>query len=399
MTVRTASRAGTSGPATDVRIAFTGLSQSEYVSDPMNDRAVFRWLVTTSFAVVVALVVGGITRLTESGLSITEWRPVSGVFPPLTAAEWTNAYQSYLQIPEAQTVHKGISLSAFKTLYWWEWMHRMLGRLVGLVIAVPFFVLHFRKQIHPRLWLRLASLPILVAMQGVLGWYMVKSGLTGRSDVSQYRLVAHLGLALLIYVIATWTAMSLVSGRPVHTAHGPHRTPADRTGIAVASLAFITILSGGFVAGLDAGHVFNTFPLMGGQVVPAGYGQLAPFWRNWFENAGAAQFNHRLLAVLTMLVALAASLRRSAAASDPKTQRAWRLVGATALIQFGLGIATLLLAVPIAVAALHQLGAVALVTAAMWACFTVRAPYASPVTASRLVPRTSATTPETTADA
>lgn len=320
------------------------------------DRAVRRWLVASATCVVVALVIGGITRLTESGLSITEWRPVSGVVPPLTEADWSRAFASYLQIPEAQTVHRGITLDAFKTLYWWEWVHRILARLVGLVIAVPFFVLLMRGRIRPDLQLRLANLPILVAAQGVLGWYMVKSGLSGRTDVSPYRLVAHLAVALLIYLIATWTAMTLRrrAGR------------VDRVGMAVAALALVTILSGGFVAGLDAGHVYNEFPLMGAGLVPSEYGAMGTWWRDWFENPVTAQFNHRVLAVTTLVVALGAWWVRGIRASEVEL-RAWRWVAVAAVLQVALGIATLLLLVPIPLAALHQVGAIGVLTAGMWA--------------------------------
>ncbi|MBL8961335.1 MAG: COX15/CtaA family protein [Gemmatimonadetes bacterium] len=320
------------------------------------DRAVHRWLVATAVCVVVALVVGGITRLTESGLSITEWRPVSGVVPPLSETDWTSAFEAYRQIPEAQTVHRGITLAAFKALYWWEWVHRILARLVGLVIAVPFFVLLMRRQIRPALQLRLANLPILVAAQGVLGWYMVQSGLSGRTDVSPYRLVAHLGVALMIYLIATWTAMTLRA----------HTRAVDRLGVAVAVLAGITILSGGFVAGLDAGHVYNEFPLMGSAIVPAEYGAMGVWWRDWFENPVSAQFNHRVLAVTTLVVAFGAWWVRGVRGSEVAL-RAWRWVAAAAALQVALGIATLLLLVPIPLAALHQVGALGVLTAGMFA--------------------------------
>ncbi|HLG06597.1 MAG TPA: COX15/CtaA family protein, partial [Gemmatimonadales bacterium] len=182
------------------------------MTPPSDDRAVRRWLIAGAASVAIALAVGGITRLTESGLAITEWRPVSGILPPLSSAEWDQAYQSYLRIPEAQTVHRGITLPEFRTLFWWEWVHRVLARLVGLVLALPFFVLLARGRIRSGYRARLFLLPILAAAQGALGWYMVKSGLAERTDVSAYRLTAHLGLALAIYVICVWTAQDL--GRP-----------------------------------------------------------------------------------------------------------------------------------------------------------------------------------------
>lgn len=312
--------------------------------------------------VIVTLVVGGVTRLTESGLSITQWQPITGVIPPLNEADWVAAFQQYLLIPEAQTVHLGISLEQFKVLYWWEWAHRLAARLAGLVIALPFFVLLVRRQLPRALVPRLLLLPILTAAQGALGWYMVSSGLSDRTDVSQYRLVAHLGLALVIYVIAVWTAMTLHVGSEAGV-------PSARRGraMALATLTFVTILSGGFVAGLDAGHIYNTFPLMGSGVVPEGYWQIEPAWRNWFENPAAVQFNHRVLAMVVLVAAAWwwAGSRRSI--SDERESRAWNLIALAVLAQVALGITTLVMRVPIPVAALHQLGAVALLTAALWA--------------------------------
>jgi heme a synthase len=320
-----------------------------------------RWMLASAAVVVLTLVIGGGTRLTESGLSITEWKPVSGVIPPLSREGWEEAFELYQRIPEAQTVHRGITLEAFKTLFWWEWAHRLVARLAGLVMAAPFLWLIARKRIPSGWAMRLGALPVLTGAQGALGWYMVSSGLSQRTDVSQYRLVAHLGLALLIYAIACWTWLDLRAGPRSPRINGP-------AGV-VAALSALTILSGGFVAGLDAGHIFNTFPLMGEGLVPPGYAQLTPAWRNWFENAAAVQFNHRVLAVLTLLTTLVAWARR-------RTPGANAMVVA-ALIQVSLGIATLLLKVPLTVAAFHQLGAVLLLTTALRAAHPLT-PQSSP---------------------
>ena len=320
------------------------------------DRAVRKWLIATAVSVVVTLVVGGATRLTESGLSITEWKPVTGVLPPMTAEAWDSAYQQYQQIPEAQTVHAGITLSQFKALYWWEWAHRIAGRLVGLVVLIP-FLWFWRRGVIPRhLFPRLLSLPLLVGAQGALGWYMVSSGLAERTSVSPYRLVAHLSLALLIFAIAVWTVAELrESGMRTSTPISVRRTV-----YAFIVAVVVTIMSGGFVAGLDAGRIFNEFPLMGGQVIPAGYGSGTGI-RNWFENPIAAQFNHRWLAILLALsiwITWVIAERRW-----PSSLRHWmRLAAAVALVQATLGVTTLLLGAPILVAMLHQLGAVALLT-------------------------------------
>ncbi len=355
----------------------------------MRTKSLIRWLDATVAAVAVAVVIGGITRLTESGLSITEWKPVSGVLPPLNATDWAAAYASFLQIPQAQTVHLGITLDAFKAIFWWEWVHRLMARVVGLVIAVPFFWFWARGQIPAVLRNRLASLPLLVVAQGALGWYMVSSGLSVRSNVSQYRLVAHLALALVILVVALWTSATLRRGansganaganaaansaaNSIANSASSARLPWGPVAEAFAVWVFAVILSGGFVAGLRAGKIYNTFPLMGGHVVPPGYWQLTGFFTNAFENPAAAQFHHRVLALITVFAAIAFWLWASVAPAPPRVVTALRNVALVACVQVALGVATLLLAVPVAIAALHQLTAVALLGAAVLAAHAAR---------------------------
>lgn len=335
----------------------------------VRDRSVRRWLYACAGAVVLAIIVGGITRLTESGLSITEWRPVSGVLPPLTGAEWRDAYQRYLAIPEAQTVHRGITLEQFQRLFAWEWVHRLLARLVGLVLALPYFVLLVRGRMRAGLRARLVLLPALAAAQGVMGWYMVKSGLAERVDVSAYRLTAHLALALIIYVIAVWTALDL---RPAAADAAP-APPRLRHALACGvALTFVTLLSGAFVAGLDGGKIYNTFPLMGGQVVPPGYRIFASWWQNAMENPAAAQFHHRLLGIMTAVVLLLlARAARGAPAPSGLRYAAW-VMAITVIMQVTLGIATLLLAVPVPLGVLHQLIGVGVLTAALVAAHRAR---------------------------
>ena len=338
-------------------------------------RSLIHWLDATVVAVALAVVIGGITRLTESGLSITEWKPVAGILPPLTDTDWASAYTKFLQIPQAQTVHLGITLSAFKAIFWWEWVHRLFARGVGLVIAVPFFWFWAHGQIPSTLRLRLASLPLLVAAQGALGWYMVSSGLNVRSNVSQYRLVAHLGLALVILVIALWTSASLRAAMRGVTEKLATTFNVARWAFiadAFAVWTFLVILSGGFVAGLRAGKIYNTFPLMGGQWVPPGYAQLSGVLTNAFENPAAAQFHHRVLAILTVCIALALWFWVSMSKAPAHLATAQRNVALVASVQVGLGIATLLLAVPVAIAALHQLTAVALLGAVVLAAHAAR---------------------------
>ena len=308
-------------------------------------------------AVLVAVAIGGITRLTQSGLSITVWQPITGVIPPLSAEGWQEAYQSYLLIPEAQGIHRGITLPEFQVLFWWEWLHRILARVVGLVLAVPYFVLLAQGAIRRGHRARLALLPILALAQGALGWYMVQSGLGTRPTVSAYRLTAHLAMALLIFGICVWTALDL---RRLREPLVPR--PSLRRGITMALvLTVATVLSGGLVAGLDAGYIHNTFPLMSGRIIPPGYHIPELGWRNAFENPVAAQFHHRVLAIFTAaaLATLWFATRRNA------SSRASSVAMALVVVQVGLGIATLLLRVPVTLAVLHQVNGVLLVGATL----------------------------------
>ena len=357
-------------------------------------RRLILWLDATVAAVAMTVVIGGITRLTESGLSITEWKPIAGILPPLTATDWATAYAKFLQIPQAQSIHLGITLGEFKGIFWWEWAHRLIARVVGLVITLPFVWFWLRGQIPQGLKLRFASLPLLVLAQGALGWYMVSSGLSVRVNVSQYRLVAHLGLALVILVVALWTSASLraamrgaatgkASGAASHVASAA-TSVAERTAGAFdirrwaivadvfAVWTFLVILSGGFVAGLRAGKIYNTIPLMDGKLVPPGYGYLDGFFTNAFENPAAAQFHHRVLAITTVLLAFGFWFWALRAHAPARIVRAQRNVALIASLQVALGIATLLLVVPIALAALHQLTAVALLSATVLAAHAAR---------------------------
>jgi cytochrome c oxidase assembly protein subunit 15 len=339
-----------------------------------------QWCIVAVFA---AVMVGGITRLTDSGLSITEWKPVAGVIPPWNEHLWQRAFRAFKEIPQSQTVHAGITLSEFKWIYWWEWFHRMMARGVGLIFAIPYLWLLARGMIPRGLRLRLALLPLLTLAQGVLGWYMVQSGLAERTSVSAYRLTAHLALALAILVVATWTWADL-KGIPA-SARGSGVALADTTRkrwrghmLGIFALVALTIASGGFVAGLDAGRIFNTFPLMEGEIIPVGYAAIEPWWRNAFENPIAAQFHHRILALTTALFAILAALRvgdtTTSMAIGTHAVRAVQDVGKAALLQATLGVATLLLAVPVWAGVLHQFVGVMVLGAATIALHATRAP-------------------------
>ena len=334
-------------------------------------RRVGTWLALWAAMVLVLVLVGGATRLTESGLSITEWKPVTGVIPPLDRAAWEAEFARYQQIPEYQQLKLGMTLAQFQGIYLWEFTHRLWARLVGLALALPLAIFFWRREVRGPLGRRIAAILVLTGLQGAMGWYMVKSGLTVRTDVSQYRLAAHLGLALVIYALAVWTAAELL-GVGAGTIHEDSPGEAARGKLRrrsawFAGFVFFTIVSGAFVAGLNAGLAWNTFPLMGGQVVPPGYSTLSPWYLNLFENVAAVQFHHRLLG---MTVALLAVLlwRSSRGATLPVAARtAFAALALLALAQVGLGITTLLLHVPVLVAVLHQLGAVLVLTAALLA--------------------------------
>src|SRR5262245_53729377 len=293
------------------------------------------WLFTVAALVFLLVSVGGATRLTGSGLSITEWQPIMGAVPPLTQEHWQDAFAKYRQTPQYDRVNRGMSLDAFKVIFWWEWTHRFLGRLVGVVFAVPLLYFLATRQIPRGLLWRLGGIFALGAVQGAVGWYMVRSGLVDRIDVSQYRLALHLGLAILIFGALIWTALSL--------AEPPKRAAAGRaagTGAAalIVALVFVQIVLGALVAGLKAGFAYNTWPLMDGQLIPKGLGIMQPWYLNLFENAMTVQFNHRVAAylVLALVIAHAATLWR--AGDDGPARRSAMLLAVAVAAQAVLGI-------------------------------------------------------------
>ena len=324
-------------------------------------RAVAAWLFLCCGMIFVMVVIGGITRLTLSGLSITEWQPVTGILPPLSAASWVAEFEKYQQIPQYRLINAGMSLAEFQTIYWWEYVHRLWGRLIGFAYALPFLYFWLRGQLPRRLAWPLAGIFALGAAQGLLGWYMVESGLADRVEVSQYRLVAHLALALAIYALTLWIALGLFVERPRAEVAAGWRRGAE----GVIGLVALTIVAGGFVAGLHAGLIYNTFPLMDGSFVPAGYAELQPWIRNWFENVSAVQFDHRVLAMTTIAAAVLLWIAGRHATLPRSARLALHALLAAAALQFALGLSTLLLVVPIPLAAAHQAGAVLLLTAAI----------------------------------
>jgi heme a synthase len=334
-------------------------------------RALAWWLFAVAGLIAVMVVVGGLTRLTDSGLSITAWKPIHGALPPLSDTEWQEEFEAYKTIPQYQQINKGMSLDEFKSIFWWEWSHRNLGRLIGFAFLIPFLVFLARGQVERALIPRLIALFILGGLQGALGWFMVASGLTERTSVSQYRLAAHLGLALVIYGTIVWTALPLWRGQwpAIKRDH-----PLFRWSLVVLALIFVQILLGAFVAGLDAGLTYNTWPLMDGKLIPDGLFNHTPAWLAPFEDVTTVQFNHRVMGyiVAVAVVALWVTVRRERPSGFAATTS--HVLLATMALQVLLGIWTLLEVVPISLAALHQAGAVALLTAALLHAFALRTP-------------------------
>ena len=335
-------------------------------------RVVATWLLVCCALVFALIVVGGVTRLTHSGLSITEWQPVLGTLPPLSESQWNEAFAKYQMTPEYLQVNRGMSIDAFKGIFWMEYVHRLLGRLVGFAFIVPllWFVARGKLPSSPGLAPMLFGIFLLGAAQGALGWYMVQSGLVDDPRVSQLRLTAHLGLALLIFAAMFWTALTLL--RPAGAADA--RTgPLFRGAVSLAALIFVMALSGGLVAGIRAGFAYNTFPLMNGHVVPPEIMQISPWYMNFVNNMATVQFDHRLLAwTLLVLVPIWWWRVRATPEVPARARFAAHLLLAMLLAQVSLGISTLLLVVPLPLAALHQAGAVLLFAAALHAAHALR---------------------------
>jgi cytochrome c oxidase assembly protein subunit 15 len=329
-------------------------------------RLVAAWLFATCAMLLVMVSLGGATRLTGSGLSIMEWAPLSGALPPLSHAEWEHLFDLYKQIPQYRLLHEGFGLDGFRHIFWLEWVHRLWGRLLGVVFLVPLLVFWARGALTRRLLPRLLLLFVLGGLQGAVGWFMVASGFEADSTaVSPYRLVAHLALALALYAAVLWTGLSV--------ARGPARMPAPaaRWLAVLAGAVALTILAGGFVAGTHAGLTYNTFPLMDGQLVPPGYAMLSPWPRNLFENIAAVQFDHRLLATATALLGLVTVILGW---RDPRLRPPLAALAAALGLQYALGVATLLSAVPVSLGTAHQAGAVLLLTATLVALHVARGP-------------------------
>jgi len=336
-------------------------------------RHIALWLFICSAMVFATLVVGGVTRLTHSGLSIVEWQPLMGVLPPLSQAEWSEVFAKYQQTPEYKQVNHGMSLDEFKSIFWWEYFHRVLGRTIGLVFFLPFLYFLLRRKIDRPLVPRLIGIFILGGLQGAMGWFMVKSGLVDDPRVSQYRLTAHLSLAFVIFIAMMWVALGLIEERSHYFAHEGYRR-LQRLGFWLFLLACYMVVTGGFVAGIRAGKAYNTFPLMNGHFVPPEIFMIEPWYLNFFNNMATVQFDHRLGAwLLAFLVPwLWFRLRQF-----PDRRRAQRIAGLALVVlaaQITLGILTVLHAVPVALGAMHQGGSMVLMAVFLWLNHELRVP-------------------------
>jgi heme a synthase len=333
---------------------------STFAYQAPHDRAVRWWLISIAALIAIMVLVGGATRLTESGLSIVEWKPVTGALPPLNQEQWTQAFDAYKTIPQYRELNAGMNLAEFKTIFWWEWSHRLLGRVIGVAYLLPFLWFLWRgvlgADLRRRLWLIFG----LGALQGVVGWWMVASGLSQRVEVSHYRLATHLVLALLIFAGIVWTLRRLVE-RPPSTVSARLKI----TGVALLALTFVQLYLGALVAGLRAGKIYNTWPDIDGGLVPSTARLFfeTPWWRNLFDNALTVQFQHRMVAyTLFVLAALHVLDAVRSRAGTSVINGAWWLAAAVTL-QATLGILTLLNQVPTALGLVHQAVAIVVLTA------------------------------------
>ena len=325
-------------------------------------RAIRLWLYAVAALMLATLLVGGATRLTESGLSIVEWKPVTGVLPPISAEAWQVEFEKYRQIPQYRQRNRGMSLDQFKIIYWWEWSHRLLARLVGAAFLLPFLIFLWRGWIEPGLRLRLWSLFGAGALLGAVGWWMVSSGLAARVSVSQYRLAFHLTLACAIYAAMLWTARGIVPRAPEAV---PRRISLTATGLVIAVL--LQIYLGALVAGLDAGLIFNTWPLIDGSLVPSADRLWfeSPPWRNLFENALTVQFDHRMVAYGLWLAAVLHAVDVIRAERGGAALNGALALASAVTIQAGIGIVTLLYQAPLSLALMHQAMAIVVLSIAV----------------------------------
>lgn len=335
------------------------------------------WLIISCLMVYGAVVIGGLTRLTDSGLSIVEWQPISGIFPPLTIDAWQKTFRAYQAIPEFQLIYPQMTLEEFKGIFWWEYIHRLWGRLIGLVFIVPFLFFWLRHKLPFYLKTGGIGISLLIMGQGLMGWLMVKSGLSSRTDVNHFRLAAHLGLALLIYSWLLWLAFKVFSQKLRNSSltkvalSSPKQQPIYLLGIIGLLLVSITIISGSLVAGLDGGLIYNTFPLMGGRVLPEEFLQDRSFWYVLLEEPAGVQFLHRAIVFLSFGFGIFYWVKCHRH-PDNNIRRATHMGLLAMIIQICIGVTTLLMVAPLPLALLHQTGAVIVLSSWVWILYTLQ---------------------------
>jgi cytochrome c oxidase assembly protein subunit 15 len=327
------------------------------------DRQVAQWLIFCAAVLFGMILLGGVTRLTHSGLSMVEWKPLMGAIPPLTEQGWLATFDKYKQFPEYQKLNQGMSLEGFKAIFMYEYLHRLLGRLIGVIFAFPLLYFAMRRRLRPRLAPGLVVLLFMGGLQGLLGWYMVKSGLVDNPRVSQYRLTAHLGLAFAIYAYMLWLAFDLLWTKGVAQMN---HSPYARWSVVLVGLVYLMILSGGLVAGTRAGLAYPTWPLMGDSFIPAGLYATSPPWLAMFEDITTIQFNHRIFAYLLFVLLSGFAFLVYRSTIQGRGRLAAVLLIIALFMQVGMGISTLLLHVPVWLATAHQGGAVLLLTAILF---------------------------------
>jgi cytochrome c oxidase assembly protein subunit 15 len=335
-------------------------------------RTVALWLLTVAAVILAMITVGGLPRITGSGLSITEWDPIMGAIPPISDAAWQDAFEKYQRIPQYIHEHAGMTLDAFKGIYWWEWAHRLLGRLLGVIFFVPFVLFAWIGAIRRAEWPRMLLLFALGGLQGFVGWWMVESGLETRVSVSQYRLAIHLGVALVLLVAILWTALEYLRLPHDQDAKALRRESLVAWPIVIALLVYFQMLLGALVAGLHAGYIYNSWPLMDGRIIPEdAFGQ-SPWWINFFENPGMSQFDHRVGAYVIALAVFGLWWQERKLTLRKLAKRSGIALVHLTIFQIALGITTLLLQAPEFLAALHQLTAALLLCTAVWHAFELR---------------------------
>lgn len=328
------------------------------------NRQIATWLLICAAVIFGMIVLGGVTRLTGSGLSMVEWKPLMGIVPPLNEEQWQETFDKYKQYPQYQKVNHGMDLAGFKRIFAYEYAHRVLGRLIGVLFFVPMVFFWWKKRVPPGTLPKLITLFALGGLQGLLGWYMVQSGLVDMPRVSQYRLVAHLGLAVIVYAYMLWVALDLLYASQPAQSQGSRRLRISA--FALNGLIFVMILSGGLVSGIHAGFAYNTFPLMDGRFFPIGLYGLDPAWTSIFNDITTVQFNHRMLAYLLVILITTFAIIALRADVRGRARTGVYLFLAMLAIQVSLGISTLLLIVPVPLAAAHQGGAILLLSASLF---------------------------------